>query len=86
MNDLNVQNLDSPRPELTQISEEERCIINDIRRMIHGRITVFIQDGNIISKEVTTTTKNFRRKNGNGNGNGNNFYAKQQDNFHGNLI
>jgi len=82
MNDLSVQNLDSPRPELTQISEEERCIINDIRRMVHGRITVFIQDGNIISKEVATTTKNFRRKNGNGNG----FYVKQQDDFHGNLI
>jgi hypothetical protein len=84
MNNLSVQNLDSPRPELTQISEEERCIINDIRRMVHGRITVFIQDGNIISKEVTTTTKNFRKKNGNGSGNS--YYAKQQDDFHGNLI
>jgi hypothetical protein len=82
MNDLSVQNLDSPRPELTQISEEERSIINDIRRMVYGRITVFIQDGNIVSKEVTTTTKSFKRKNGGGN----NFYVKQQDDFHGNLI
>lgn len=82
MNDLNVQNLDSPWPELTQISEEERGIINDIRRMIHGRITVFIQDGNIISKEVTTTTKNFRRKNI---ASGNSLYAKQDD-FRRNLI
>lgn len=57
--------INSPRPELTQISEEERAIINDIRKMSFGRVVVIIQDGNIVSKEVTTITKHKPNRNNN---------------------
>lgn len=46
-----------------QISQEEIEIINDIRKIDFGRITVNVQNGVIISKEVTTIVKNSRNKN-----------------------
>jgi len=51
------------RQELTQITEEERNIINDIRKLNFGKITVSVQNGVIVSKEVTIVTKNIRHKN-----------------------
>lgn len=64
------------RQELTPISDEEVEVVNDIRKVNFGKVTIFIQDGSIVSKEVTITIKNNKRKNGNGNdnnGNGDNF-------------
>ena len=54
---------DRPRQKLLQITQEEIDIINDIRRLNFGRITLFIQDGTIISKEVTVVTKHKRKEN-----------------------
>ena len=53
----------SARPAPIQISEEEIGIINDIRKMDFGKITVSIQNGVIVSKEVTIITKTKRNKN-----------------------
>lgn len=53
------------RQELTPISDEEVEVINDIRKVNFGKVTIFIQDGIIVSKEVTITIKNNKRKNGN---------------------
>lgn len=59
-----------PRQLPLQISPEEIEIINDIRRINFGKVTVTVQNGVIVSKEVTTITKNMKGKNGmNGNGN-----------------
>lgn len=52
-----------PRQLPIQISQEEIEIINDIRKIDFGRITVNVQNGVIISKEVTIITKNNRNKN-----------------------
>ena len=43
----------SPGQNLIQISQEEIDILNDIRGLRYGRINLSIQDGIIISKEVT---------------------------------
>jgi hypothetical protein len=48
--------------KITQFSEEEKEIINDIRQLKFGRVLVIIQDGAIISKEITKTIK-IRNKN-----------------------
>ncbi len=58
----NLYRSNSSKPELTQISEEEREIINSIRKMNFGRIVISIQNGNIVNKEVTIITKNNKRK------------------------
>lgn len=54
-----------------QISNEEIEIINDIRRVDFGRVTLCIQNGVIVSKEVTVIKKICKYKNNNGNGSGN---------------
>lgn len=51
----------SPGQNLIQISQEEIDILNDVRGLRYGRINLFIQDGTIISKEVTKIIK--RNKN-----------------------
>jgi hypothetical protein len=55
-----------------QISNEEIEIINDIRRIDFGRVTLSIQNGVIVSKEITIVTKFCKCKNNNSN-NSNNF-------------
>lgn len=60
-----------------QISNEEIEIINDIRRVDFGRVTLSIQNGVIINKEITIITKFCKYKNNNGNG-GNNFDKAKQ--------
>lgn len=65
-----------PRQLPLQILPEEIEIINDIRSLNFGKVTVSVQNGVIVSKEVTTVTKNGKNKygaNGNGNSNSNNF-------------
>lgn len=57
-----------PRQLPLQISPEEIEIINDIRRLNFGRVTVYVQNGVIVSKEVTTVTKNNKHKNGSNGG------------------
>ena len=51
---------ESPREKLSVISPNEIDIINDIRGLDFGRITVFIQNGVIISKEITKVVKNHK--------------------------
>jgi len=45
------------------VSQEEEDMINDIRALEFGRILVNIQNSVIISKEITKTIRNFRKKN-----------------------
>lgn len=58
------------RPSPIQISKEEIEIINDIRRIDFGKITLTIQNGTVICKEVTITTKMIKNKNNGSNGAG----------------
>jgi len=58
------------RPSPIQISKEEIEIINDIRRIDFGKITLTIQNGTVICKEVTTITKICKNKNNGGSGAG----------------
>ncbi len=51
----------SPGQNLIQISQEEIDILNEVRGLRYGRINLFIQDGTIVSKEVTKIIK--RNKN-----------------------
>ncbi|MCX6813318.1 MAG: DUF2292 domain-containing protein [Candidatus Azambacteria bacterium] len=48
---------------LLQILPEEIEIINDIRKLNFGKVTVVVQNGVIMSKEVTMITKNNGGKN-----------------------
>lgn len=48
--------------ELNPLSQEEREIIHDIRKLNFGRVVVIIQDGIIIQKEITRTIKNSKRQ------------------------
>lgn len=52
-----------PRQLPIQISQEEIEIINDIRKIDFGRVNVCVQNGVIVSKEVTTITKNNKHRN-----------------------
>lgn len=38
-------------------SSEEKKVINDMRGLNFGRVTIHIQNGNIVSKEITKTVK-----------------------------
>ena len=40
------------------VSTEEREVIHDLRNLEFGRISVFIQTGVMINKEITKTIKN----------------------------
>lgn len=42
------------------VSSEEREVICDIRNLDFGRVSVFIQNGVMINKEITKTIKNNR--------------------------
>lgn len=61
MENLYGGDANSPGQNLIQISQEEIDILNDVRGLRHGRINLFIQDGAIISKEVTKIVR--RNKN-----------------------
>lgn len=52
-----------PRQMPIQISKEEIDIINDIRRIDFGKISLTVHNGAMISKEVTTITKVTKNKN-----------------------
>ena len=72
MEDQQIEN--QPKQRLSQISQEEIDIINDIRELGFGRINIIIQDGVIVSKEITKVVKRNKNRNNktqnNGNGNG----------------
>ncbi|MFZ2970807.1 MAG: hypothetical protein WA063_06685 [Minisyncoccia bacterium] len=44
---------------------EERDIIHDLRSLEFGRVSVFIQNGVMVNKEITKTIKNGHRQNKN---------------------
>lgn len=56
-----IENL--PKQRLSQISGEEIDIINDIRELDFGRINIIIQDGVVVSKEITKIIRNGRNRN-----------------------
>lgn len=60
-----------------QISNEEIEIINDIRRVDFGKVSLSIQNGVIINKEVTVVTKFCKCKDNNRGGENNFGKAKQ---------
>jgi hypothetical protein len=64
---------ESPKEKLSQISRDEVDVINDIRELNFGRINIVIQDGVIVSKEITRVVKRNKNRNNkmqNNNGNG----------------
>ena len=65
---------ENPKEKLSQISKDEVDVINDIRELNFGRINIIIQDGVIVSKEITKVVKNGKNRNRNNktqNNNGN---------------
>lgn len=54
-----------PKEKLSQISRDEVGIINDIRALNFGKITVTIQDGVIISKEIIKMVRVHKNNNKN---------------------
>ena len=63
MEDQQIEN--QPKQRLSQISREEIDIINDIRELDFGRINIIIQDGVVVSKEITKVVKNGKGRNRN---------------------
>ena len=63
MEDQQIEN--QPKQRLSQISQEEIDIINDIRGLNFGRINIIIQDGVIVSKEITRVVRNGKNRNRN---------------------
>ena len=63
MEDQQIEN--QPKQRLSQISQEEIDIINDIREMNFGRINIIIQDGVVASKEITKIVRNGKGRNRN---------------------
>ena len=61
---------DQLKQKLSQISRDEVDVINDIRELNFGRINIVIQDGVIMSKEITRVVRNGKNRNG-GRRNGN---------------
>lgn len=59
----NQQIENQPKQRLSQISQEEIDIINDIRELNFGRINIIIQDGVIVTKEITRVTRNGKNRN-----------------------
>ena len=54
-----------PKEKLSQISKDEVDVINDIRGLNFGRINIIIQDGVIVSKEITKVVKRSKNRNNN---------------------
>jgi len=73
-----------PKQKLSQISRDEVDVVNDIRELSFGRINIVIQDGVIMSKEITRVVRNGRNRNSrrrgaNGNsGNSENEYSNEE--------
>ena len=63
MEDQQIEN--QPKQRLSQISQEEIDIINDIRELGFGRINIIIQDGVVVSKEITKVVRNGKNRNRN---------------------
>ena len=59
----NQQIENQPKQRLSQISREEIDIINDIRELNFGRINIIIQDGVVVSKEITKIVRNGKNRN-----------------------
>ncbi|MCK5122726.1 MAG: DUF2292 domain-containing protein [Candidatus Pacebacteria bacterium] len=51
------------RQKLSQISRDEVDVINDIRELNFGRINIIIQDGVIMSKEITRVVRRNKNRN-----------------------
>lgn len=79
MEDQQIEN--QPKQRLSQISQEEIDIINDIRELGFGRINIIIQDGVIVTKEITKVTRNGKGRNGRQNINGNKNIGNVVDNY-----
>ena len=54
---------ESPKEKLSQISRDEINVINDIRDLNFGKINIVIQDGVIVSKEITRVIKRSKNRN-----------------------
>ena len=61
MEDQQIEN--QPKQRLSQISQEEVDIINDIRELDFGRVNIIIQDGVVVSKEITKIVRNNKGRN-----------------------
>lgn len=45
------------KPETIQVTQAEKEILEDLRKMVYGRITIFVQNGKPFRKEVTEYRK-----------------------------
>ena len=79
MEDQQIEN--QPKQRLSQISQEEIDIINDIRELGFGRINIIIQDGVVVSKEITKIVRNGKGRNGRRNINGNKNIGNSVDSY-----
>ncbi len=61
MEDQQIEN--QPKQRLSQISQEEVDIINDIRELDFGRVNIIIQDGVVVSKEITKIVRGGKGRN-----------------------
>lgn len=49
------------------VSQEEKEVIHDLRGLEFGRVSVFVQNGVMINKEITKTIKNSHKNHNNQN-------------------
>lgn len=45
------------RPQAIEVTEAEKEVIEDLRKVVYGRITIFVQNGKPFRKEVTEYRK-----------------------------
>lgn len=45
------------KSQTIEVTEAEKEIIEDLRKMVYGRLTIFVQNGNPFRKEVTEYRK-----------------------------
>jgi hypothetical protein len=69
---------ESPKEKLSQISRDEVDVINDIRELSFGRINIVIQDGVIVSKEITRVVRNNKNRNNRARNNGENIGSSDE--------
>ena len=51
------------KQKLSQISKDEVDVINDIRELNFGKINIVIQDGVVVSKEITRIIRRSKNRN-----------------------
>ena len=67
-----------PKEKLSQISRDEVDVVNDIRGLDFGRINIIIQDGVIMSKEITKVVRRNKNRNNNNKNSGSGYSGEEE--------